>query len=100
MKIPFKRTFAATGKDLVRKCGYGEIYDKKMDRISYVKRLRQEHFPRFHMYINSEDPLELDLHLDQKKASYEGSTMHSGDYDSQVVRDEAYRIWQIVEKEQ
>ena len=53
------------------------------------------------MYINSENPLVLNLHLDQKQASYEGSTAHSGDYDSDLVRQEAQRIYnQIIGESQ
>jgi len=53
------------------------------------------------MYINSEDPLILNLHIDQKQASYEGATAHSGDYDSDLVKQEGQRIYsQIIQESQ
>ncbi|MCX6740442.1 MAG: hypothetical protein NTZ49_04415 [Candidatus Parcubacteria bacterium] len=96
MKIPFNQKFNKNADFLVRRCGYGQIRDSRTRETSYVKRLRSDFYPRFHMYINSEDPLILSLHLDQKKVSYEGYTAHSGDYDSDLVKQEAQRIYNIV----
>lgn len=96
MKIPFSRTFPYSGDELVRRAGYGRIFDKKTNQYSYVRRFGGAHYPRFHMYINTENPLVLNLHLDQKRASYEGVTAHSGDYDSETVRAEARRIWDVI----
>jgi hypothetical protein len=93
MKISFNQKFFSSGDFLVRRCGYGQIRDFKSGETSYVRRLRGDFYPRFHLYINSENPLVLNLHLDQKKASYEGSTAHSGDYDSDIVKQEAQRIY-------
>jgi len=93
MKINFTQNFSQSGDSLVRHCGYGQIRDFKSGEISYVRRLRSEFYPRFHLYVNSEKPLVLNLHLDQKKASYEGYTAHSGDYDSDLVRQEAQRVY-------
>lgn len=96
MKIPFTKRFTYSGDELVRRAGYGRIFDKKTDQYSYVRRLGGAYYPRFHLYIHSEDPLVLNLHLDQKKPSYEGATAHSGDYDSDVVRTEGKRIWDTI----
>ena len=93
MKIPFKKTFKYSAEELIRKCGYGKIFDRYANKVSYVKRLGQGHYPRFHLYVNSQEPLILNLHLDQKKASYQGQKAHSGDYDSDLVRQEALRIY-------
>ncbi len=56
---------------------------------SYVRRLGRDFYPRFHVYVNVDN---LNLHLDQKKASYEGSHAHAGEYDSGLVEDEGRRI--------
>jgi len=96
MEIKFKQKFADTGENLLKRCGYAQIYDSKADHYSYVRRLGQDYYPRFHCYINSEDPLVLSLHLDQKKVSYEGQTAHSGDYDSPLVRDELKRVGMLI----
>lgn len=93
MKIIFNQRFNQHADFLVRRCGYGQIKDSKTGQISYVRRLRTDFYPRFHLYIYSEDPLILNLHLDQKKASYEGFTAHSGDYDSELVKHEVQRIY-------
>ena len=61
---------------------------------SYVKRLsRIQHYPRFHLYLNeTNDQITFNLHLDQKHASYEGSSAHSGEYNGETVTSEAERI--------
>jgi hypothetical protein len=96
MKIPFNQKFNQNSDFLIRRCGYGQIRDRNTGEVSYVHRLRRDFYPRFHLYINSEEPLVLNLHLDQKQASYEGYTAHSGDYDSDLVRQEANRIYNLI----
>jgi len=96
MKISFNQKFNQSHDFLIRRCGYGQIRDKNTGEFSYVRRLRSDFYPRFHLYINSEDPLILNLHLDQKQASYEGYTKHSGDYDSDLVKQEANRLYQMI----
>ena len=50
-------------------------------------------FPRFHIYakVKGED-LQINLHLDQKKPVYQGTTAHSGDYDEPAVAREMARV--------
>lgn len=59
-----------------------------------MKRARMtDMFPRFHVYIEDQgESVIFDLHLDQKRPSYEGSSMHSGEYDGTAVEREAARI--------
>lgn len=96
MKINFANNINQHADYLVRRCGYGQIRDSRSGETSYVRRLRTDFYPRFHLYINSENPLVLNLHLDQKKASYEGFTAHSGDYDSDLVKQEGERIYNLI----
>jgi hypothetical protein len=98
MKIDFKQKFSSSGDFLVRRCGYGQIRDKT-GQVSYVRRLRSGFYPRFHLYINSENPLVLNLHLDQKKPSYKGYLAHGGDYDSEIVKREAERVYETILRE-
>ena len=51
-------------------------------------------FPRFHLYIDSEDDatLSCSLHLDQTAPVYIKGNAHRGDYDSPAVKDEATRL--------
>jgi len=60
---------------------------------SYVRRLSRSSYPRFHLYVKErENGLEFNLHLDEKRPSYEGQTAHSGQYDSELVHQEMERI--------
>ena len=55
-------------------------------------------YPRFHLFIKEDkDGFVLNLHLDQKRPSYSGSSAHSGEYEGKVVEQEAERIKKIVE---
>ncbi len=93
MKINFNQKFTHNTDFLIRRCGYGLVRDPRATETSYSRRLGNNIYPRFHLYVNSEDPLILNLHIDQKQASYEGSTAHSGDYDSEYVKQEAQRVY-------
>ena len=85
-------------RNMLRRCGYAEIYDRHSNKTSYVRRLGSYFYPRFHLYIDhqTENKLTINLHLDQKKASYKGQTAHSGEYDEDLVQKEADRIKDIL----
>lgn len=84
-------------EDLIRRAGYGKIFNSRTNETSYKRSLGRGDYPRFHVYIEQfDDYFELSLHLDQKHASYEGTTAHSGDYDSEVVENEARRITAVI----
>jgi hypothetical protein len=101
MQIKFNQQFKQSAGQLIRRCGYGLVRDRQAREESYARRLSNGIYPRFHLYINSTNPLVLNLHLDQKQASYEGQTAHSGDYDSDLVKQEAQRLYyQIVQADQ
>jgi len=77
----------------MRRIGYGEIFDSKTQHISYVRRLSGGHYPRLHAYVDDiEGGIAIKLHLDQKKASYEGQKAHSGEYEGPIVKEEIERI--------
>ena len=89
---------------LMRKIGYQPAYFQESGEFSIVRKLTGNDYPRFHLYIKegksfdtavSRDKLNtfvFNLHLDQKKPSYEGSKRHSGEYNGDVVEGEAKRI--------
>jgi hypothetical protein len=81
--------------EAIRRCGYGLVNDPRAEQVSFSRRLGQGFYPRFHVYINDRV---INLHLDQKQASYEGYSAHSGEYDGEVVEREAERIKVILEK--
>jgi len=56
-------------------------------------------YPRFHVYVELDkvsQQISINLHLDQKKPSYQGAPAHSAEYDSGTVKKEAARIKQIL----
>jgi len=85
----------------MRECGYRIIENPHQGgEVSFARSLDGRNFyPRFHIYLNqSPDVLEINLHLDMKKPSYEGTTAHSGEYGGKLVEEEAQRIKRVVEK--
>ncbi len=79
-------------QDLIRLCGYGEIYNSKTNERSYQRALARAGYPRFHVYLKEYDNyFQVSLHLDQKKPSYDGHA-HAGEYEGELVENEARRI--------
>lgn len=79
--------------EFLRRAGYVFITDRVRDKSSYVRSLGRYHYPRLHMYLEeAPDRIIFNLHLDQKQVSYEGSNMHSGEYDGPVVEAEIARL--------
>lgn len=77
----------------MRQLGYYSLPNRFNNDISFVRRLSRDFYPRFHIYIKNEtDEYIFNLHLDQKKASYVGQKAHSGEYDGDLVENEARRI--------
>jgi len=81
---------------LMRLAGYIYIVDRKFGKDSYTRPLGNYHYPRFHAYVEiSADSLIINLHLDQKQASYQGFKRHSGEYDGVNVQAEIARLRQL-----
>lgn len=80
---------------VLRRAGYGQVMDRRATEVSYNRRLGSGFYPRFHAYING---LVINLHLDQKQASYEGSSAHGGEYDGDTVETEGQRIVDSMER--
>ena len=87
--------------DLMRTIGYKPAYYQNSEEFSVVRQLGRNDYPRFHLYIKKVGSTVdqstvlsyiFNLHLDQKKPSYEGSTGHSGEYDGDLVEGEMERI--------
>lgn len=76
----------------MRSCGYS-LERAEGNELSFMRRLYGADYPRFHIYTHAEnDVLVINLHLDQKKPSYEGSNAHSGEYDGELIEAEIERI--------
>lgn len=81
--------------DVIRRCGYGSVLDRHATEPSFARHPGRGMYPRFHVYISGNV---LNMHLDQKQASYEGSSRHSGEYEGDAVEREAERIVDIIQK--
>lgn len=93
MKLTITGKLPDSPRNLIRRLGYGEHFDHNTNQFSYSKRLSTGRYPRFHAYIDElPDGFKINLHLDQKQASYQGHTAHSGEYDSPLVKQEIERI--------
>ncbi len=98
MQIRFDNP-AMNGEQLLRKAGYGELRDRRATERSWFKRFGPEFYPRFHAYVEeTATGFTVKLHLDQKKPSYEGSNMHSGEYEGVAVEREAQRLRDVAAK--
>ena len=72
--------------NVLRRSGYAFLRkDDRTGELSFVKRVGNADYPRFHIYTKTfpNGSVQINLHLDQKKASYEGTTAHSGEYESE-----------------
>jgi len=77
--------------NLMRGTGYHFLGKGNEDSESvFVKALERGGYPRFHLYLKTEgDKLALSLHLDQKRPVYKGATAHSGEYEGEILEEEA-----------
>mgnify|MGYP001595640926 FL=1 len=84
-------------RNIMRHLGYGE-QRARSGQISYVRRVSGDRFPRFHAYVEDKNNgIQMNLHMDQKEASYEGSHVHSGEYESPLCKEEMKRITQFIQ---
>ncbi|MBI5370153.1 hypothetical protein HZA85_03125 [Candidatus Uhrbacteria bacterium] len=84
-------------RNLMRRAGYGEQRTRS-GQISFIRRVTGERFPRYHAYAEDKNQgMQINLHVDQKEASYEGAHAHSGEYEGPIVQREMARLVQFVE---
>jgi len=95
-----KNKFNFNPEQFLRKSGYGFIVDRRRGTESFANRLGSGYYPRFHAYIKREDNrITIDLHLDQKQASYKGSHMHNAEYGGEQVKSEVDRLKSLLREE-
>ena len=83
---------------LMRRLGYRPLGYTDRKELNSVRPLGGT-YPRFHVYASATpEVVTMNIHLDQKKVSYEGVTAHSGDYDSETVREEVLRIKEMISR--
>src|SRR3989344_8407124 len=84
--------FSDNPRSFLRSCGYA-FQKNEGEEMAFVRRLAGTDFPRLHAYVKVESQnLIINLHLDQKKPSYEGTAMHGGEYNGELVKEEIERI--------
>ncbi len=92
MKTFFPGPLGDHSRNILRKLGYGEQRTRQ-GQISYVRRVAADRFPRYHAYVEDVNGgMQVNLHVDQKEASYEGTSAHAGEYEGPVVEREMQRI--------
>jgi len=65
---------------------------KSGNQLSFAKSLSRGGYPRFHIYLTLNEGIEINLHLDQKKPVYSGTTAHGGEYEGDLVEKEVDRL--------
>ena len=93
MKIFLPFVLGENAQLIMRRAGYASFSDPNTGVTSFVKRLNRDYYPRFHVYVENRDgQWQVNLHLDQKKPSYQGAHAHNAEYDGELVSVEAERI--------
>jgi hypothetical protein len=93
MKFKVEKNKVLNYTNFLRRSGYALIRDRRQGTESFVRRLGRGNYPRLHLYVDDlGDSWSFNLHLDQKKASYEGYNRHSAEYDGEIVEGEVYRL--------
>lgn len=95
LKLNYNQLGGVSPAQWLRRAGYTFIVDRQSGQESFARRFNRDFYPRFHLYIQEtpgSDTLFFNLHLDQKKASYAGQTLHSADYEGELVEGEIARL--------
>lgn len=87
-----------TALTFMRRAGYG--YQKEgSGEVAFTRRVSASPFPRYHAYVHEGRrekgevrSIEVNLHLDQKETTYQGSRAHSGEYDGPLIVQELDRL--------
>ncbi|MDI6883273.1 MAG: hypothetical protein QMC93_02240 [Patescibacteria group bacterium] len=102
MKFVVKNKSGENVVNLMRQLGYHfKGQNQESSEVVFIRPIYGLPYPRLHIYLkeNKEtDEIVFNLHLDQKKPIYKGTTAHSADYEGKVVEREAERIKEILEK--
>lgn len=100
MKRKFPKDTVTNPLAILRKSGYSHFVDPNTKEDSYILRLTADFYPRMHLYVEeSGNNWSFNLHLDQKKASYSGTSKHAGEYEGSTVEREMERLTKWVAAE-
>lgn len=82
---------------IARKIGYVIIDTKENGQYNLVRKLTENNYPRFHIYLKQQgEKFIFSLHLDQKAPIYKGTHAHNGEYAGPVIDEETERIKNIL----
>lgn len=82
---------------LMREAGYTFLRGIPGEEMSFSRALEANGYPRFHVYLTEDqEKITINLHLDQKRPSYEGASAHNAEYDSELTRQEMERIKRLI----
>lgn len=82
---------------LTRIAGYQQL-PKHNGEDNFARVLQTGGYPRFHVYLEeTNEAVILNLHVDQKRPSYAGSSAHNGEYDSPLVVQEIARLKSLIQ---
>ena len=101
MRFIIKNNSGENIENLMRSLRY-HIWDASNEdrKISFIRPLEGGGaYPRFHIYLQYNKitkEIAFDLHLDQRRTVYEGAKAHKGEYEGEVVEEEAQRIRNIL----
>ena len=85
--------------NLMRKAGYVSLGRGKDEaEFSFVRSFGRSGYPRFHLFVRFDkgQTAVFDLHLDQKKPIYAGTTAHAAEYEGPLLDDEITRIKSVL----
>ncbi len=99
MKFIIKNTSGENPINLLRKVGY-YFQREENSELSFVRPIERSGYPRFHLYIktNENNELTFNLHLDQKRPVYKAAHDHAVEYEGKVVETEVKRIKDLLLK--
>jgi hypothetical protein len=93
MDIVITKPLKKNSYAILRDAGYIPIFDRASGKQSYVFRIKDGRYPRFHVYVQEESDARTKwhMHLDQREHGF-GERLHDTDYDGEAVKEEGARL--------
>ncbi len=95
MKIPISGIEKSEAINFMRRAGYSSLGRGRDDaELSFIRPFGRSGYPRFHLFIRFDKGKDavLNIHLDQRKPVYSGTSAHGADYEGPRLEDEIERI--------
>lgn len=93
MDIVISKPLKKNSYAILRDAGYIPIFDRASGKQSFVFRIKDTRYPRFHVYLEEESDsrTKWHLHLDHREHGF-GERLHDTEYDGDAVREEGSRL--------